>query len=116
MYSLKTYLPFVLLVLALQAASVFAQEEPAAEPIPSPFPSLPPDPDEDQLEPLPPLEDELWWHGGSYLYAPEGDRLNYSITITDPIMLNEPFTLEWTRQWVPEIEMEPYDCVVDWQD
>ncbi len=24
---------------------------------------------------LPPLEEELWYHGGSYLYAPEGDRL-----------------------------------------
>lgn len=32
---------------------------------------------EDDLsdEPLPPLADELWLHGGSYLYAPEGDRL-----------------------------------------
>lgn len=28
-------------------------------------------------EPLPPLEEELWLHGGSYLYAPEGDRLNW---------------------------------------
>ena len=28
-------------------------------------------------EPLPPLEEELWNHGGSYLYAPEGDRLNW---------------------------------------
>ncbi len=51
----------------------------------------------------------------TFALATEGDRLNYSITITDPIMLNEPFTLEWTRQWVPEIELEPYDCVVDWQ-
>ncbi len=52
----------------------------------------------------------------TFALATEGDRLNYSITINDPIMLNEPFTLEWNRQWVPEIELEPYDCVVNWQD
>jgi hypothetical protein len=51
----------------------------------------------------------------TFALATEGGRLNYSITITDPIMLNKPFTLEWTRQWMPEIELEPYDCVVDWQ-
>ena len=28
-------------------------------------------------EELPPLDEELWIHGGSYLYAPEGDRLNW---------------------------------------
>ncbi len=28
-------------------------------------------------EPLPPLDEELWLHGGSYLYAAEGDRLNW---------------------------------------
>ncbi len=39
------------------------------------FPDLPPDPRQDQLPPLPPLEQELWHHGGSYLYQPEGDRL-----------------------------------------
>ncbi|MGI9258054.1 MAG: DUF6152 family protein [Gammaproteobacteria bacterium] len=52
----------------------------------------------------------------TFALATQGDRLNYSITITDPIMLNEPFTIEWTRQWVPEIELEPYDCVVDWRN
>ncbi len=39
------------------------------------FPELPPPPDADQREPLRPLDEELWLHGGSYLYAPEGDRL-----------------------------------------
>lgn len=37
------------------------------------------EPDDDQ-EPLPPLEEELWWHGGSYLYEAEGDRLNWPDT------------------------------------
>ncbi len=41
------------------------------------FPALPPDPNAVGLPPLPPLELELWHHGGSYLYAPEGDRLNW---------------------------------------
>lgn len=42
------------------------------------FPSLPPQPEElpDEIA-LPLLEDELWQHGGSYLYQPEGDRLNW---------------------------------------
>ncbi len=52
----------------------------------------------------------------TFALATEPNRLNYSITITDPVMLTEPFTLTWTRQWAPEIELHPYDCVVDWQD
>ncbi len=55
---------------------------PDGEPIPTPrpngdFPALPPDPYDDPNDPLPPLEDELFWHGGSYLYCPEGDHLNW---------------------------------------
>ncbi|REK21760.1 MAG: hypothetical protein DWQ42_18955 [Planctomycetota bacterium] len=38
---------------------------------------LPSPPEFIDPEPLPPLEEELWYHGGSYLYAPEGDRLNW---------------------------------------
>ena len=41
------------------------------------FPRLPPAPGEDDLEPLPPLDEELYHHGGSYLYAPEGDHWNW---------------------------------------
>ena len=41
------------------------------------FPALPPDPYDDGTERLPPVEDELWYHGGSYLYAPEGDQLGW---------------------------------------
>ncbi|MBT4867622.1 MAG: hypothetical protein HON53_21180 [Planctomycetaceae bacterium] len=36
-----------------------------------------PVPSTDDDEPLPPLAEELWNHGGSYLYEPEGDRLNW---------------------------------------
>lgn len=59
---------------------------PAPEPVPpldtednagvaGDFPALPPSPED--VEPLPPLFDELWHHGGSYLYQPEGDRLGW---------------------------------------
>ncbi|MCA9270044.1 MAG: hypothetical protein KDA41_16295, partial [Planctomycetales bacterium] len=41
------------------------------------FPSLPPDPYAAESEALPPLGDELFWHGGSYLYEPEGEQLNW---------------------------------------
>lgn len=51
----------------------------------------------------------------TFALATEGDLLNYSITITDPVMLKEPFTLEWTRQWAPGIEFEIYDCVAEWE-
>lgn len=56
---------------------------PQPERIPTPrgngsaFPDLPPHPNADQFDLLPPLDEELWLHGGSYLYAPEGDRLNW---------------------------------------
>lgn len=46
-------------------------------PSPSDFPALPPDPYAEERDPLPPLETELWNHGGSYLYSPEGDHLNW---------------------------------------
>lgn len=57
------------------------QPPPEAEALPpvepDGFPPLPPDPYESESSPLPPLETELWNHGGAYLYTPEGDRLNW---------------------------------------
>lgn len=41
------------------------------------FPALPPDPNEDDKLALGDLDLELWGHGGSYLYQPEGDRLGW---------------------------------------
>ncbi|NIL96094.1 MAG: hypothetical protein GTO53_02230 [Planctomycetales bacterium] len=66
-----------LLLLAWQAPCPVRAQLPPGPPerIPPPqgFPPLPPDPAEDGLQALPPLEEELRLHGGSYLYAPEGD-------------------------------------------
>ena len=66
-------------------AVAVAQQPPVLVPLPSEptsvpseaFPSLPPSPNAGSDEVLPPLEEELWLHGGSYLYQPEGDRLGW---------------------------------------
>jgi hypothetical protein len=55
----------------------FSPPDEFSNPSTSDFPPLPPDPYEAERQPLPPLGAELWNHGGSYLYAPEGDRLNW---------------------------------------
>ena len=45
-----------------------------------------------------------------------GERLNYSITITDPVVFPGPVTLETSRQWTPGAQLPPYDCVLEWED
>ncbi len=42
----------------------------------------------------------------------DGQRLNYSMTASDPQMYTEPVTLERFWRWTPEIDLEPFDCVV----
>ena len=38
------------------------------------------------------------------------DRLEYQLTVTDPITFTRP--VEWTRYWIwrPEITVKPWDC------
>ncbi len=50
---------------------------PAYDQVGGDFPPLPPDPNESDKDPLPPLEEELWLHGGAHLYEPEGDQRNW---------------------------------------
>lgn len=64
-------------VLYFQPEEIAPGAQPYASPSPSDFPALPPDPYAEERDPLPSLEEELWNHGGSYLYAPEGDHLNW---------------------------------------
>ncbi len=45
-----------------------------------------------------------------------GDTLNYSITIADPAVFAEPFTIDATRNWAPGVEIEPYNCAFEWQE
>ena len=75
---------------AQRAADLLAPPKSSRGDLPAPstsagdFPALPPDPYQDQLPPLPPLEEELWKHGGSHIYAPEGDRWNWPQYPTAP--------------------------------
>ena len=45
-----------------------------------------------------------------------GEGLNYSITITDPVVFTGPVTLESFRPWTPGAQLPPYNCVLDWED
>jgi len=46
----------------------------------------------------------------------EGDVLRYTFSAVDPIMFTAPIDLEVLRGWTPGIELEPYECVSEWQD
>ena len=46
----------------------------------------------------------------------EGDVLRYTMSAVDPIMFTAPINMEVLRGWTPGIEIEPYDCVSEWQD
>ena len=46
----------------------------------------------------------------------DGRQLNYFLTVTDPIMFIEPFTLQTARQWTPGVEIEPYNCAPHWEN
>ena len=63
-------------------------------------PETPPFDSFDDEEPLPPLQQELWEHGGSYLYAPEGDRLNMPPENSD-IHYDVLRLPEWWRKPLP---------------
>jgi hypothetical protein len=45
-----------------------------------------------------------------------GNVLNYSLTIDDPVIFSEPFTVERTRPWTPAVEVEPYNCISQWSE
>ena len=42
----------------------------------------------------------------------EGHQLDYSATVTDPVIFTEPVVLERYWIWVPGEAVEPYNCVV----
>ena len=48
--------------------------------------------------------------------AEDGNRLNYTITITDPVVFPGPVTLETYRLWTPGVQIPPFNCVLDWED
>jgi hypothetical protein len=44
--------------------------------------------------------------------APDGSRLDYAVTVTDPATFTEPVSLRVYWIWVPGIELLSYDCTV----
>jgi hypothetical protein len=51
-----------------------------------------------------------------FTVSPQGDRLDYSITITDPVYLNEPMTFSKHWVWYPDAEVGDYDCTPEAED
>ena len=51
-----------------------------------------------------------------FTLSDDENTLNYSMTVVDPVMFREPFTLARPRQWAPGLELEPFDCVVEWEE
>jgi hypothetical protein len=45
--------------------------------------------------------------------TPDGARLDYRLTVTDPAVFTQPVVLENYWIWVPEIEILSYDCAVN---
>lgn len=46
----------------------------------------------------------------------DGRTLNYSVTVDDPIIFTQLFTMDRTRRAAPGVQIEPFNCVSDWQD
>ncbi len=87
-------------VRALSGGRAAGPHRPIGEPASGGFPPLPPDPSTSQQPFLPDLHSELFHHGGSYLYVPEGDRINVPEADRKPVFRlpedtvpPEPFTL-----------------------
>jgi hypothetical protein len=51
-----------------------------------------------------------------FTLSPQGDRLDYSITIADPVYLVEPMTFSKHWVWYPDAEVGVYDCLVAAED
>ena len=46
----------------------------------------------------------------------EERTLNYSITVDDPVIFTQSFTMDRTRQAAPGVEIVPFNCISEWQD
>lgn len=46
----------------------------------------------------------------------DGAVLEYSLTVEDPVMFTEVFTIGRRREWTPGVEVEQYDCVAEWEN
>ncbi len=87
-------------VRALSGGGGSSSPDPIGRPASGNFPTLPPDPAASDQPTLPDLHSELFNHGGSYLYTPEGDRLGQDqsqhhepLRLPEDWVAPEPFTL-----------------------
>ena len=70
------------------------------------------DDDGEDNEPLPPLAEELYNHGGAYLYSAEGDRLNWPEETHDPLLrlpedFEKPRPLTAFQEWLGADPIHP---------
>lgn len=42
-----------------------------------------------------------------------GSRLQYEMTVTDPATFTEPVVMDKTWVWLPDVSVEPYECIAD---
>ena len=52
----------------------------------------------------------------TYAVSEGGNRLDFSVTVMDPVIYTRPFTLSRSKVWTPGLEITPYECVVDWEE
>ena len=44
--------------------------------------------------------------------SPDGSRLDYTMTVTDAANFTEPVVLDKHWLWLPDVQVEPYECMV----
>jgi len=42
----------------------------------------------------------------------DGSRLDYKLTVTDPVNFTKPVELQSSRIWLPDVEVRPYKCTI----
>ncbi len=52
----------------------------------------------------------------TFTLSPQGDRLDYSVTISDPVYLKEPMTFGKHWVWYPDAEVGVYNCTPEAED
>ena len=51
-----------------------------------------------------------------FMMVPDGSRMNYDMTVTDPSTFKEPVTLDVHWIWYPDAEVGAYDCLLAAED
>ena len=51
-----------------------------------------------------------------FTMQPDGSRMDYTMTVTDPTTFKEPVTLDVHWVWYPDAEVGAYDCLLAAED